>query len=200
VKYLTVSQDAHLKSLVKKSSFNAYVFPIEDASKVKFLLAQIKKDHKQAHHIAFAYKIVSYAPLKDRTEVESRYSDDGEPSKTAGFPLMRILEKEKLFNCIIIVARVFGGIKLGTAGLTKAFGDAGLKALTLVSVIKKELTKTIEVDTSIQSFSKLEIFLKQQNLNYKSSFQGEKVSLKINFPINKQAEEKELNQFCTNLL
>lgn len=112
-----------VKFIERKSSFFGYAFDIDDELKVKDIILQIKKKHKGAKHICYGFIIE-----KDG-ELIQRWDDAGEPSRTAGFPLLKILEQKKLTNKLIVVARKFGGVKLGTSGLIKAYRQAGLLAL-----------------------------------------------------------------------
>ena len=190
----TIINPIEEKLLVKKSAFYSHILPINELDELKYILSTIKKNHKQANHIAFAYHITKL-DNKNKIIEEFRYNDDGEPSKTAGFPLLRILQQEKLTNTIILVARVFGGIKLGTSGLTKAYGDSARQALKQAKFVETELTKEVKIKTTIQKFSNIEIFLKQRKLNYNYDFQGEDVIISVNVPINMIELEEELISF-----
>ena len=96
---------------VKKSKFIAYVYNVNKEIQVNKILDNIKITHKDARHIVYAYKL----------ENTGRYTDDREPSGTAGKPIYAMLEKENLINVLVIVVRYFGGILLGTGPLTRAY-------------------------------------------------------------------------------
>lgn len=100
---------------IKKSTFIGFFSKVTSVSEVEELLKEIKKQHKKAKHICFAYKIISSG-----TE-HVKFSDDGEPTGTAGRPILSVIEKKKLENVVIFVVRYFGGIKLGSGGLIRAY-------------------------------------------------------------------------------
>ena len=100
---------------IKKSKFYAYRYDVDTIDEIKDILEILKKDHKKAKHIVYAYKI-------DGLE---KKCDDGEPSGTAGLPLYNIINKKDLNHIIIVVVRYFGGIKLGAGGLLRAYNQAG---------------------------------------------------------------------------
>lgn len=99
---------------IKKSKFYGYLFEVKSQNDVLAILANLKKEHKKATHICYAYKIV------DGQEIV-KFNDDGEPSGTAGRPILNVIEKKKLCNVLVCVVRYFGGIKLGAGGLVRAY-------------------------------------------------------------------------------
>lgn len=103
----------------KKSKFIAYYYKINNENEAKKILEELKKEHKKARHIPYAYKVANTA----------RKSDDKEPHNTAGTPLYNIIEKNSLDNCFIAVVRYFGGIKLGAGGLLRAYNTAGIQVI-----------------------------------------------------------------------
>ena len=103
----------------KKSKFIAYYYKIDNEQEAKQILEELKKEHKKARHIPYAYKVANTA----------RKSDDKEPHNTAGTPLYNIIEKNSLDNCFIAVVRYFGGIKLGAGGLLRAYNTAGIQVI-----------------------------------------------------------------------
>lgn len=122
----------------KKSRFIANLFYIESADEAEKKIKEIKKKYHDAKHNCFAYLIY------ENGEVYKKFSDDGEPSGTAGAPMMEIIEKENLRNVLIVVTRYFGGILLGTGGLVRAYSDslkAALGNATLVSKVHRICTK-----------------------------------------------------------
>lgn len=96
---------------IKKSKFIGLWYEVSSPDEVKLVLDSLKKEHKKARHIPYAYKI---GPI-------AKKSDDKEPSNTAGGPIYSILEKKNLDNSLVIVIRYFGGIKLGAGGLFRAY-------------------------------------------------------------------------------
>lgn len=104
---------------IKKSKFISYYYEITSPDEVKIILDNLKKEHKKARHIAYAYKVLNTAGK----------SDDKEPTGSAGMPLYNLLEKNNLNNTLLVVVRYFGGTKLGFGPLTRAYSSAGIEAL-----------------------------------------------------------------------
>ena len=101
----------------KKSKFIANIFYVESVNEAEEKIKNVKKQYYDAKHNCFAYII------SEDNVLTKRFSDDGEPSGTAGAPMLDILEKQKLYNVVVIVTRYFGGILLGTGGLVRAYSD-----------------------------------------------------------------------------
>ena len=101
------------EEVIKKSRFISYYYEVTSVEEVKDILEDLKKEHKKARHIPYAYKIDNLI----------KKSDDKEPGGTAGTPIYNIIEKKNLNNCLIVVVRYFGGIKLGAGGLLRAYSN-----------------------------------------------------------------------------
>ena len=116
----------------KKSRFIANLFYVENPEEAEIKIKEIKKKYHDAKHNCFAY--LTY----ENGEIYKKFSDDGEPSGTAGAPMIDIIEKENLRNILIIVTRYFGGILLGTGGLVRAYSEAFKEALKIATLVRKE--------------------------------------------------------------
>lgn len=108
------------KSLVeiKKSKFIGLYYQLDNVEEVKTILEDLKKEHKKARHMPYAYKFGNTA----------KKTDDKEPSNTAGLPIYNLIERKQLDKCLIVVIRYFGGIKLGAGGLLRAYSEAANEA------------------------------------------------------------------------
>ena len=106
---------------IKKSKFIAYYYEIDSKEEADTILDKLKKEHKKARHIPYAYKIDNYI----------RKSDDKEPSGTAGMPIYNFIEMNNLNHCFFAVVRYFGGIKLGAGGLIRAYATATKEVLKI---------------------------------------------------------------------
>ena len=104
---------------IKKSKFIGLFYELDSLDEVNIILESLKKEHKKARHMPYAYKFGNTA----------KKSDDKEPSNTAGLPIYNLLERKNLNNHLIIVIRYFGGIKLGAGGLLRAYLEAATKAI-----------------------------------------------------------------------
>ena len=102
---------------INKSRFIAYKLELSSLDEVKPFLEKLKKEHKKARHVCYAY-------VYNKEIVSEKCSDDGEPSGTAGYPILNVIKKKNLTNVLVAVVRYFGGIKLGAGGLTRAYTKA----------------------------------------------------------------------------
>ena len=107
------------KEEIKKSKFIAYYYELDTTEDIKIIIDELKKEHKKAKHIVYAYKFGNTAGK----------TDDKEPSGTAGLPLYNLLEVNNLNNKMIVVVRYFGGIKLGAGPLMRAYKNAGVSVI-----------------------------------------------------------------------
>lgn len=107
------------KEEIKKSKFIAYFYELETTEDIKAIIDELRKEHKKAKHIVYAYKFKNKAGK----------TDDKEPSGTAGLPLYNLLETNNLNNKMIVVVRYFGGIKLGAGPLMRAYKNAGASVI-----------------------------------------------------------------------
>ena len=139
--YRTVLKPIETETVIKKSRFIAQVHPVRDEAEVGEILTAVKKEHYKATHVCSAY-ILYTVPEKKKA------SDDGEPSGTAGRPILDVIERKNLKNVLVLVIRYFGGIKLGASGLVRAYAGAASDVLANAIVIEKTLcdTPTIIID------------------------------------------------------
>lgn len=132
---------------IDKSIFISFIEPIHSLSDMDVILKRVKKEYPKATHYCSAYVF----------ENSQGSNDDGEPSKTAGVPILEILNHHQLTNCFAVVVRYFGGIKLGAGGLIRAYAKATKEALNDAKLSKK-VTKTIyEVVFTYEKISKIDL-------------------------------------------
>ena len=108
--------------VINKSRFIAYKIELTSVEQVKEIIAKLKKEHKKANHVCYAY-------VYKGEVVSEKCSDDGEPGGTAGYPILNVIKKKNLTNTLVAVVRYFGGIKLGAGGLTRAYTKATAQVL-----------------------------------------------------------------------
>ncbi|MFQ5569064.1 MAG: IMPACT family protein [Rhodothermales bacterium] len=125
--YYTLQGHARAELKVKGSRFLAEALPVEDVGTADQEIAAIRKREYNATHHCTAYRIGIEGDI-------FRYNDDGEPSGTAGMPILRQIEARELVDTLVVVTRYFGGTKLGTGGLIRAYGDAASLALDAASI------------------------------------------------------------------
>ena len=131
----TIKENVSSEIEVKKSRFIANIIKVENEEEAKEKLNEIRKEYRDARHNCFCYRV---AVIEDGNEkIVERFSDDGEPSGTAGAPMLDLLRGNDLTNVLVVVTRYFGGILLGTGGLVKAYTDATKEAISKIDIIEK---------------------------------------------------------------
>lgn len=136
--FQTIAQKSKSYFKEKGSKFYSYAFPINSEYEVKQYIEELKEEYKDARHHCYAFKL----GLKGE---KYRYSDDGEPSNTAGKPIYGQLNSFKVTNVLIVVVRYFGGTKLGVGGLIQAYKEGAKSALENAKIITKEVTEQITI-------------------------------------------------------
>ena len=137
--YLTISTISEGLYKEKGSKFLAFAIPVTSVSEVKTILEEKRKVYYDARHVCYAYLI-------GEESKESRSNDDGEPSGTAGKPILGAILSKQLTNVLIVVVRYFGGTKLGTSGLINAYREASFDALENNEIIEKTIETPIEIN------------------------------------------------------
>jgi len=132
MKYITIADRHEIRTLVKGSRFIARSFRIESREEAEAVLSDLRKRYYDASHHCFAWT------LSEKHKGEFRYSDDGEPSGTAGKPIYDVIMRHGLVNLLLVVTRYFGGTKLGSGGLVRAYGEAADVLLQESSLLEVE--------------------------------------------------------------
>ena len=158
-KFKTIKHNSCEEIVEKKSRFIANLIYVENEEQVQDKIKEIKKKYYDARHNCFAYRV-----LEDKNILQ-RSSDDGEPSGTAGSPMLNILEKNNIVNVLVVVTRYFGGILLGTGGLVKAYSEATIKGIENNELIEKEYGYEVKISVPYTSMQKIEYFLKINNIS-----------------------------------
>ncbi len=136
--YLTILNPSQGTYTQLRSKFLAFAYPVETEEEVKQYVAAIQKKYYDARHACYAYMLGA-----DRRRF--RANDDGEPSGTAGKPILGQINSNKLTNILIIVIRYFGGVKLGTSRLIQAYRQAAAEAISAADIIEKTIDQTITI-------------------------------------------------------
>lgn len=156
--FKTIKFDNCTEIVEKKSRFIANLIYVETEEEAINKIKEIKKKYYDARHNCFAYRVV------EKDTIIQRSSDDGEPSGTAGAPMLNILEKNNIANVLVIVTRYFGGILLGTGGLVKAYSEATLKAIEENELDEREKGYEILFILSYQNVKQIEHYIKINNI------------------------------------
>lgn len=156
--YRTIQENVDAEIVEKKSKFIAHLFVIESVEQAEEIIKETKKKYFDARHNCIAYRVLEKGNLVEKS------SDDGEPSGTAGAPMLMILQKNELVNVLIIVTRYFGGILLGTGGLVRAYSDSLLKTIEESKKIEKCLGSEMEVILEYPEFEKFKYYCKNNEI------------------------------------
>jgi uncharacterized YigZ family protein len=140
---------------VKGSKFIAYAYPVKDLEEVKTNLDLLRSQHPKAVHHCYAYKL---------SNQQFRANDDGEPSGTAGRPILGQLDSKQVSNVLVIVVRYFGGVLLGTSGLISAYKKATQDALQLAKIIECERQDHYQLEFNYDSLEAVMNFMKKRGI------------------------------------
>ena len=147
VEYRTVEKSASDEFTEKKSRFIGYIKPVTTQEQAVEFINQIKSKHWDATHNVYAYVL--------RDGQIRRYSDDGEPQGTAGIPVLDVILKENVTDCVVVATRYFGGTLLGTGGLVRAYSHTAKLALDAGGIITMKLCKVLRVQCDYNFYGKL---------------------------------------------
>ncbi|GAP03167.1 hypothetical protein FPFC_041650 [Fructobacillus pseudoficulneus] len=153
--YLLAPESAFWQQTIKKSDFIVNFFRISDEEEAQRLIEKVSKEHHKANHNVFAYV------LGDNDEIK-RYSDNGEPSGTAGVPMLEVLQKRQIHNVLAIVTRYFGGIKLGAGGLIRAYAGTVAQGLDAVGLVERLWRDRVLITIDYQNNDQLTYWLNQE--------------------------------------
>jgi uncharacterized YigZ family protein len=176
--FKTVYEGGIGEVVMKKSKFIATVCPVETEDAANEIIEKLKKKYWDASHNCSAYIIGTENPLM-------RCSDDGEPSKTAGRPMLDVLIAHELTNLVVVVTRYFGGTLLGTGGLVKAYQSATIEGLNQSKLIVKELGLQLQIITDYNLIGKIQYYVGQEQITLLSSEYTDFVKLVLLVPPSK---------------
>ncbi|WP_414043746.1 YigZ family protein [Macrococcus animalis] len=185
--YITIKKDNINEEIINKSRFITYLYQIENEEEAKEKIAYIKKKHKDANHNCSAYTI------GDKHQIQ-KANDDGEPSGTAGVPMLEALKKNDVHNTLAIVTRYFGGIKLGTGGLIRAYQGSVSDAIKVTGKVIIKYALKYHVTLSYESTGKFEHSI----TSYPYIVIDTRYTDKVTYVIQVTADDKEaFEQFVT---
>ena len=156
---ITILKNNTSEIVEKKSRFIANIFHIESREEAEEKIKEIKKKYYDARHNCSAYRVL------DKDCVIEKSSDDGEPSGTAGGPMLNILQKNDLSNVLVVVTRYFGGILLGTGGLVRAYSEATIKVINETEKLEVYLGKEFEVKVEYNNLEILKYYCRKNDIN-----------------------------------
>ena len=157
MEFRTIKEDGQVQEEIKKSRFICYVKRVYSEEEARDFITAIKKEHYKATHNCSAFIV------GERSEIK-RTNDDGEPSGTAGVPMLGVLENHNLTNVCVVVTRYFGGIKLGAGGLIRAYAGSVALAVKEISIIEIKEQAGIAIQMSYAQYQEYSNFLREHKL------------------------------------
>ena len=193
--FISIKKNVETEIIVKKSKFICNLIRVESQEEAEESIKKIKKKYYDARH-----NCVSYRVIEDEQIVE-KSSDDGEPSGTAGGPMLNILQKNNLCNVLVIVTRYFGGILLGTGGLVRAYSDATFEAINFAEKIEECIGLEAEVELDYNNLETFKYYCKKNDIYIKDYEYSEKIICKIQLEeCNKERLIDDFNTKKVNLI
>ncbi len=179
--YKTIEKQSQGYFKDKGSKFFAFAWPVQNEDEVKEILTGIKKEHHSARHHCYAWRIGT-------ENISFRANDDGEPSSTAGKPILGQLQSFDVTNILLVVVRYFGGTLLGVSGLINAYKSAAADALNNSEIIEKLIESNYILDFTYNELNDVMQIVKSENLNVLKTQFEEKC--RLFFSVRKSEEEK----------
>ena len=185
--YYSVSDEVIGEIVIKKSRFIGYISPVNSETEAEDIVKKAKQKWPNARHYCYAYVL--------REQNLERYSDDGEPSGTAGVPILGVLRNQNLENIIVVVTRYFGGTLLGAPGLVRAYSNATSQVIQRASIKKYVLCAHIQITADYSYWSNIEYNLLKEKLLINNVEYLEQVKAELYTPVDK--EEKVIKQITS---
>jgi len=184
--YRTIQKEATGYFKDKGSKFFAFAFPVTDEEQVKEHIQQLKKEHHSARHHCYAWRIGT-------EEIATRANDDGEPSSTAGKPILGQLTSYDVTNILVVVVRYFGGTLLGVSGLINAYKSATMDVLNNTEILTKRIENSFELSFEYPLLNTVMQTIKQAELEIVNTDFRE--SCKLIFKVRKTDAQKARQTF-----
>lgn len=169
--YKTVKGEASASFTEKKSEFIGHIAPVKTNDEANMFINKIKSQNRKAKHNVYAYIL--------REQNITRYSDDAEPQGTGGVPVLEVLQKEGLCDVCVVVTRYFGGILLGTGGLTRAYSKGCKLAVEAAEIMEMHRSYEVNIAIDYNMYGKISAILPEFETKIISSDFGEDVTLKL---------------------
>lgn len=188
-KYKMIKDYGEASFIERKSRFISYAMPVYTEEEALQFLNNIRKKHYDATHNCYAYIIGENSSTQ-------RSSDDGEPSGTAGIPILEVLKKEDLTNTIIVVTRYFGGIMLGAGGLIRAYTEGAVRAIDAAGVIEVKPFSFFAIKADYSHLGKIQYEASKKDYLIKKIDYAEAVTITMLTPIEqKESLENDINNW-----
>lgn len=181
--YLTIQKEATAEIVIEKSRFITYMGKAESAEAAHRFIQKVKEEHPLATHHCWAY-------ITGQGGTQQKASDDGEPSGTAGRPILEVLAKHGLRDTVCVVVRYFGGIKLGAGGLIRAYSQAAKEGVKASGLARKSLHRKLAVTIDYPLLGQVEKGIHQKGRKVGQITYLEKVTLTLYCPLGKEEEDQ----------
>ena len=174
--YITVKGYGSSEIIIQKSRFLTFVNRAENEHDAQAFIDEIKSQHKSANHNCSAYLIGEHDSVQ-------KANDDGEPSGTAGVPMLEVLKKQGLKDTVVVVTRYFGGIKLGGGGLIRAYGKATTEGIEAAQIVKRQLHHLMKVSVEYSWLGKVENEVRSSSYPLQRIEYAESVEIYLYVPV-----------------
>ena len=186
MEFMTIYESKTFTLIEKKSKFIANIFHVETRDEAENIIKETRKKYSDARHNCYAYSIL------DKTTNITKSSDDGEPSGTAGVPILNVIVNKKLYNVLIIVTRYFGGILLGTGGLVRAYTNSAVEVINNSKIIHMQKGMQLKLSINYNDFNKIKYYFNMNKCNIVDIFYGQFIDITVDVT-EKIAKEIESN-------
>lgn len=171
-KYKTLYKVSKIQTIEKKSKFITTSTPVNSEGEAQAFINHIRKKYSDASHNVYAYRVF------EKNQIE-RQSDDGEPSGTAGLPILEILRKDNIQNAVTVVTRYYGGTLLGASGLMRTYGNCAKNSIILSGVIEKVLYQAISIKVDYNLYQKVHYEILKNDYIIKDTIYLDNIEFKI---------------------
>ena len=179
--YLTISHEALAELEERKSRLIATVRPVTSEETANNFISELKAKYWNASHNVYAYYICA-------NNVLQKFSDDGEPSGTAGLPVLEAIKKSDLQDIAVVVTRYFGGTKLGAAGLVRAYGKSATMGIRAAGIVKKQLCIQAELTMEYTLLGKVQAVVASKGYRVKDTIYAQDVDMVVYIPLDEIEE------------
>ncbi|MGL4374282.1 MAG: YigZ family protein, partial [Turicibacter sp.] len=186
---LMVSLDGEHEIVIEKSRFICHVKRVYTDDEAMSFIKEIKKTHWNATHNCSAYVVGDFSEAQ-------KANDDGEPSGTAGVPMLEVLRKQNLKNCVVVVTRYFGGIKLGAGGLIRAYGKSVSEAIKELGLIERKTMKTMFINADYSLLGTIQSRLENSDYILNQVHYTDAISVEVSIDV---SSEDEFTEWVTDM-
>lgn len=177
-----INKNSVIELEIKKSKFIGLSFYVSNEDEIKTILKNLQNNYSDATHICYAYVCNN----------QEKFNDNGEPNGTAGLPILDVIKKKELSNTLIVVVRYFGGTKLGSGGLIRAYRNCANEVISISQIKMRNKVNIYELIVSFEQYKLVSNILKELNAIIQNIEYNEKIKLLVAFPMNTIEDIKNL--------